>query len=211
MKHEDCVVFDLDDVLIDTESNLEWLNRAFCKTLEKYKIKNSEENLSKINSKNLHIFDKICEEFKIKKEKLWKTRNDYYIKEKIKAMKNREIAPFKDVESIYKLKDKYCLAIISDSPQETVEFFVKEFGFKKLFKCVIGRGSKFEDLQKLKPSSFPYKKLSENITCKKAIYIGHNKKDREFADYNNMDYLHLDRNNSGQFRSLNRVVEYLLS
>jgi len=125
MKDMEGVAFDLDDVLLDTESNLDWLYRAFRKTLAEYGINSSQENLQKIHSKNLPRFNKISEELGIRSEELWETRNRNYIEEKMKAMKNREISPFPDVDSLYKLKETYSLTIVSDSPQEIVDFFIK--------------------------------------------------------------------------------------
>ncbi len=79
------VAFDLDDVLLDTESNLDWLYRAFRKTLAEYGINSLQENLQKIHSKNLHRFDRVSKELGIQSEELWETRNRNYIEEKIKA------------------------------------------------------------------------------------------------------------------------------
>ena len=67
MRDRKGVAFDLDDVLLDTESNLDWLNIAFRKTLAEYGINSSQENLQKIRSENLHRFDKISV--------LWKTHS----------------------------------------------------------------------------------------------------------------------------------------
>ncbi|MEF8848989.1 MAG: HAD hydrolase-like protein [Candidatus Thermoplasmatota archaeon] len=212
MDNKSCVVFDLDDVLIDTESNLDWLFRALRKTLSEYGIKNSEENISKIHSKNLHGFYKACRELNVEPEEFWQTRNNYYVKEKIKAIKNREISTFTDVDSILDLKDRYKLAILSDSPQEIVELFVEEFGFEDLFECIIGRGSSLEDLKKLKPSYHPFNRLMKNMHCKKLFYVGHSKRDRQFAENNGLKFILLDRrNNNRGFDSLNKVVDYLLT
>ena len=51
------VAFDLDDVLLDTESNLDWLYRSFWRTLAEHGITSSLENLQLIHSKNLYRFD----------------------------------------------------------------------------------------------------------------------------------------------------------
>ncbi len=206
-----CVVFDLDDVLLDTESNLDWLYRVFSRTLDSHNIEVTDENIQKIHSTNLHRFSEICKEFGISDEDFWKTRNRFYIEEKMKAIKNKEISSFTDINSLHKLKEKYMLAIISDSPQEIVEFFVEEYGCKELFECVIGRGSNLKDLKNLKPSSFPYTKLMENIQCKKLFYVGDSKKDREFAKNNGMKFILLDRKKNRVSNGLDKVVNYLLS
>jgi phosphoglycolate phosphatase len=211
MKDAEGISFDLDDVLIDTESNLNWLYKSFKKTLAEYGIDSSKENLQKFHSKNLHRFDMICKEFGVKPEELWETRNGNYIKEKIKAMKNRELIPFPDVNSLYKLKGSYGLTIVSDSPQEVVEFFIGEFNYEDLFDFGIGRGSKFGDLKKLKPAAHPLKKLKEVIQYDNIIYVGDSEKDREFAENTGMEFILLSREADKGFNSLDAVVDYLLS
>ena len=205
------VAFDLDDVLLDTESNLDWLYRAFRKTLAEYGINSLQENLQKIHSKNLHRFDRVSKEFGIRSEELWETRNRNYIEEKMKAMKNREISPFPDVDSLYKLKETYGLTIVSDSPQEIVDFFIKEFNYEDLFDFGIGRGSKLEDLKKLKPTAYPLERLMEIVKYDKLIYVGDSEKDREFAENTSLKFIFLSRKKDKGFNSLNKVVDYLLS
>lgn len=211
MKDAEGISFDLDDVLIDTESNLNWLHKSFKKTLAEYGIDSSQENLQKFHSKNLHRFDMVSKEFGVKPEELWETRNGNYIKEKIKAMKNRELIPFPDVNSLYKLKGSYGLTIVSDSPQEVVEFFIGEFNYEDLFDFGIGRGSKFEDLKKLKPAAHPFKKLKGIIQYDKIIYVGDSEKDREFAENTGMEFILLSRAEDKGFNSLDAIVDYLLS
>ena len=211
MENIEGVAFDLDDVLLDTESNLDWLYRAFRKTLAEYGINSSQENLQKIHSKNLHRFDRVSKELGIRSEELWETRNRNYIKEKIKAMKNREISPFPDIDSLYKLKETYGLTIVSDSPQEIVDFFIKEFNYEDLFDFGIGRGSKLEDLKKLKPTAYPLERLMEIVKYDKLIYVGDSEKDREFAKKTGLKFIFLSRKENEGFNSLNTVVDYLLS
>ena len=205
------VAFDLDDVLLDTNSNLDWLDRAYKKTLTNYGIDSSEENLQKIYSKNLHRFDRISKELGIGSEELWEARNRNYIKEKMKAMKKREIIPFPDVDSLYKLKETYGLTIISDSPQEIVDFFIKEFNYEDLFNFGIGRGAKLKDLKKLKPTAYPLERLREIVEYDKLIYVGDSEKDREFAENTGLEFIFLSRKEDYGFNSLNKVVDYLLS
>lgn len=69
------VIFGFDDVLLDTESNLDWLYRIFWKSLAEFGIISSPENLQKIYSKNLHSFDRLTERLEIHSEDLWETSN----------------------------------------------------------------------------------------------------------------------------------------
>ncbi len=209
------VVFDLDGVLLDAESNLEWLYRALKETLGEHGIEISEKNLMKIHPKNVHKFEKMSDELGVRAEDLWETRNRNYTKEKMKAMKNGEIGPFPDVNSLYKLRGKYGLSILSDSPQEVVDFFIKEFGYEDLFDCGVGRGAKLEDLEKLKPNPYPLNKLKEKIGEGNLIYVGDSEKDREFAKNAGIEFIFLSRNKgfrkNKESDSLDKVVEYLLT
>ena len=83
MKNRYGAVFDLDGVLLDSESDLSWLNTALKKTLEHLGIESSEENMMKIQSKNVHKFDEISIELNVEAEDLWETRNREYIKKRL--------------------------------------------------------------------------------------------------------------------------------
>jgi len=212
MKNRYGAVFDLDGVLLDSESDLSWLNTALKKTLEHLGIESSEENMKKIQSKNVHKFDEISIELNVEAEDLWETRNREYIKEKIIAMKNGMIKPFSDVSCLYELKGKYGLSIVSNSPQEIVDFFIEKFNYDDLFDCGIGRGTSLVDLKKIKPNSHLLEKLKEKIQEKKLIYIGDSENDRKFAKNTGMYFMFLSREAAKKegFDTLDEIVKYLL-
>ena len=189
------VAFGLKDVLLDTEPNLDWLYRTFRKTLVEYGINSSQENLQKIHSKNLHRFDRVSKELGIRSEELWETRNRNYIEEKIKAMKDREISPFPDIDFL----------------QEIVDFFIKEFNYEDLFDLGIGRGAKLKDIKKLKPAAYSLERLREIVKYDKLIYVGDSEKDREFAESTGIEFIFLSRKKDEGFNSLNKIVDHLLS
>jgi len=188
------VAFGLKDVLLDTEPNLYWMYRSFWKALAEYGINSSQENLQKIHSKNLHRFDRISKELGIQSEELWETRNRNYIEESIKTMKNREISPFSDIDSL----------------QEIVDFFIKEFNYEDLFDFGIGRGSKLKNLKELKPSAYSLERLRDIVKYNKLIYVGDSVKDREFAGSTGIEFIFPSRKRDRGFNSLNKVVDYLL-
>lgn len=205
------VIFDLDGVLLKSEENLSWLDRALTKTLREYGLEVSDSNLQKLYPGNVPRIKEIGKELGIEPKKLWKTRNFYYTREKIIAMKNREIEPYQDVSALYTLKkSSYFLGIITNSPQEVVNIFVKEFNFKDLFDIYIGRGPHLEDLKKIKPAPFFFKKLKEKVNGKKFIYVGDRKSDKKFAKNTGMTFLSFKRNNN-EFQDLKQVVTHLLS
>jgi len=212
MKNSYWAVFDLDGVLLDSESNLTWLYTALEKTLKHLGIESSEENLMKIHSKNVHRFNEMSIELDVKAEDLWETRNREYIEEKIRAMKNRTIKPFSDADCLYKLKGKYGLSIVSNSPQEIVDFFIEEFDYTDLFDCGIGRGGNFIDLKKIKPNSHLLERLKKRIQDGKLIYIGDSENDRDFAKNTGMDFVFLSREGAKkeEFDTLDKIVKYLL-
>jgi len=212
MKNSYGAVFDLDGVLLDSESDLTWLYTALEKTLKNFGIKSSEENMIKIHSKNVHRFNEMSIELDVDAEDLWETRNREYIEEKIRAMKNRMIKPFSDVDCLYKLKGRYGLSIVSNSPQEIVDFFIEEFNYIDLFDCGIGRGANLIDLKQIKPNSYLLEKLKERIQNKKLIYIGDSENDRKFAKNTGMRFVFLSREGAKreEFDTLDKIVKYLL-
>ena len=213
MKDDYGAVFDLDGVLLDSESDLTWLYESLKKTLEHHGIESSEENLTKIHSKNVHRFNKMCMELDIGAEELWETRSRNYLKEKIKAMKNGMIKPFSDVDCLYELKGKYGMSIVSNSPQEIVDLFIEEFNYTDLFDCGIGRGTELADLKQLKPNSYLLERLKEEIQEGKLIYIGDCENDRKFAENTGMKFIFLSRveNKKEGFDTLDKIVKYLLN
>jgi len=205
-------VFDLDGVLLDSESDLTWLYTALEKTLEHLGIKSSEENLMKIHSKNVNRLKEISIELGLEAENLWETRNREYMEEKIKGMKNGMIKPFSDVECLYKLKGRYGLSIVSNSPQEIVDLFIEEFNYADLFDCGIGRGSNLIDLKKIKPNSHLLERLKEKVHDDKLIYIGNSENDRKFAKNTGMEFMLLSRTGAKRegFDTLDKIVKCLL-
>lgn len=213
MGMEKAAIFDLDGVLLNSEDNLDWLTIALKKTLETFNIDPIEENINKIHSKNVHNFQKISEEFCLPLDHFWKTRNAHYIGEKKRAMKEGSILPFEDVYILNSLKQKFKLGIISNSPQEVVNFFLKEFGYNDLFDFSIGRGGDMSDLNKMKPNSYFFKKLKEHFRGSVFFYVGDSENDRLFALKTGMKFLYLSRKNHSSkdgFRSLFQIVDYLL-
>lgn len=213
METEKAAVFDLDGVLLDSENNLDWLTIALKKTLKKFNIYPSEENIRKIHSKNAHNFHKIKQEFSISIEEFWHARNRNYINAKITAMKKRKITPYKDVDSLKSLKEKFKLGIISNSPQEVVNYFLKEFDYSNLFDIAIGRGETISDLKNMKPNTLLFSKLKQHFKGDKIFYVGDTENDRLFATKTGMEFLHLSRNDYSSkdgFRNLYQIVEYLL-
>lgn len=83
--HMEGIVFDLDGVLLDTESNFDWLYKALKETFKEHGIEESEENLMKIHPKNVSTFEKMSDELGVRAEDLWKTRNRNYTEEKMSA------------------------------------------------------------------------------------------------------------------------------
>jgi len=212
MNHDYCIVFDLDGVLLDSETNLEWLEKAIKDTLLNLNIPQTHENIIKLYPGNVFQFTKTSMELGIDEEKIWKNRNKHYTKQKISAIKNRMITPFYDIEKLYRLKNYSNLCIISNSPQEVVDCFIEEFGFKNLFDKGVGRGSELKDIEHLKPNPYFFEKLIEYIKSKKYFYIGDTENDRKFALNTGMEFFLLSRGkttNDG-YCCLNDIINKLL-
>ncbi len=202
------VIFDLDGVLLNSETKISWLNRAISKTLKELNLKNNERNKKALYPKNISKLKEFCNESKLDPKNLWRIRNKNYLKEKTKAIRTHEIETFNDVNSIYRLNEEFNLYIISNSPQEVVDAFVDEYGFDNLFEEALGRGSKIEDLEMIKPDPLFFQNLKSDLEASKSIYIGDREKDRKFAENTGMNFIHLTRKGN-KFKNLKKVVKFI--
>ena len=193
MLNTSLLLFDLDGVLLDSESDVSWLERSIKKTLTHFHIPLTDENMSHLHFENVEKFREISKNLGIDQEVLWQIRNKYYTDEKLYAMKQRIIQPFQDVPLLYQLKDNFIFGIISNSPQIIVDFFVLEFGFSDLFSINIGRGNTIWDIEHLKPDLFLFTKIKKQIDTIEFLYVGDRESDRVFAKRANMKYCHLNR------------------
>jgi phosphoglycolate phosphatase len=212
MKPMSAAVFDLDGVLLDSESDLSWLQRASVRTLEYFDI-DTEEFTELLYSKHVPNFLKISTRLGVDPHILWPVRNRIYTEEKVDAMKHRVITPFSDVSRLYDLKPSFEMGIVSNSPQSVVDFFIQEFEYGDLFQFGIGRGDGLKDIEKMKPHPFLFSLLRKQVRSDHIFYIGDAETDRLFAENTGMLYLSLKREEDvdSSFSSLNEIVSYLLS
>lgn len=213
MTKEKLCLFDLDGVLLDSETDISWLESAIKKTLEHFKVQDIDENLECFHFKNINRFNECCRNLGIDPEVLWPVRNTFYINEKMKAMRQGVIKPFEDVNDIYQLQHHFQLGIISNSPQEIVDGFVTIFNYTDLFTVNIGRGNTLWDIAHLKPDPYLYDRVKIHTKVNEIIYVGDRETDREFAQRTEMMYYHLQRINSksGEYKSLTDIVSNLKS
>jgi phosphoglycolate phosphatase len=212
MKEKRALICDLDGVLLDSEANLSWLEDALIKTLKENDIEVSTTNLQKIYPSNITDFKKNIKDLGVNIAQFWQTRNRNYIEAKLRAMKTKIIVPYPDVKDLYRLTPDYQVGIISNSPQETVDAFIKEFNYHDLFSHGIGRGSTLEAIDTLKPHPYLFNQFSRSSPATHYIYIGDTEKDRQFAKNTDMTFYFLSRNNAvvDGFRSLTDIVNVLL-
>ncbi len=200
-------VFDMDGVLLDSESNPEWLNKAVVKTLDFLGLPVTERNMEYLYPRNIRKLEDISKKLGVSADILWDVRNKFYKGEKIKAIRNRGITPFDDIKYLYLLKDNYEVDIISNSPQEVVDIFISEFGYDDLFTYSIGRSNRY---QELKPNASLFEKFIKMTSKKDFYYIGDRESDRLFAEKTGMYFIMLDRSGKNGFNSLREVVDFLL-
>jgi len=211
MKKDIGIICDLDGVLLDSEKNLSWLENASIKTLKEHGVEVSTANLQKIYPLNVTTFKKDVQELGVDVEYFWETRNRNYIEAKLEAMKTRTIKPFPDVEDLYRLTPYYQLGIISNSPQEIVDAFIKVFHYHDLFLHGIGRSSHLEAIDTLKPHPYLFKQFIKRSPASQYIYIGDTEKDRQFAKNTDMTFQLLSRDKTAVdgWRSLTEIVNFL--
>ncbi len=176
------VIFDLDGVLLDSESDLEWLNRALERALEELGVPSTEGNLKKLYPGGLDEFEDSVSDFPGTPEEVWRVRDEYYVEEKVSMIEKGELKPFDDVFYLEKLKPEYSLGVISNSPAEVVDRFLRKYGLIGLFEVWVGRGSELEDLKKIKPDPYFFGEIKRNMGKGQYWYVGDSESDAEFAE-----------------------------
>lgn len=193
------LVFDMDGVLLDSESDLSWLDRALERAVRELDLPVADpvrSQLFPISVEQLHIS---ADEWGIEPDRLWAVRDHHYVREKLDAIRSGELAPFDDVEALSGLVDAYDLHIISNSPQVVVDAFVEHNGYDTLFDVRLGRADgDLEALHRLKPHPYMYRELEARLDgAEGMVYIGDTETDRRFADATGMDFIHLTRDGEG--------------
>ena len=199
------LAFDLDGVLLDSESDLGWLDRALAAALEDLGLRTDGPVREALFPPTVEDVEAAADAADVAPQRLWEARNARYVEGKLEAMRTGEIGPFDDVEALYGLADRHELHVISDSPERVVDAFVEAFGYDDLFGVAVGRGESLEDLRRLKPNPHPYRRLVRALDgAEPAAYVGDTATDREFAAATGMRFIHLTRDDVG-LRSLREL------
>ena len=211
------VIFDLDGVLLDSESDLSWLDRALDRTLAEFDLPQTEANRRQLYPANVPDFRTAAGAFDVDVDRLWRTRDDCYTAEKLEAIERGHLGPFDDVECLYELHDdpelEVSLHVLSNSPEVVVETFLETYGLDDLFEVTIGRGHALADLNDLKPSTEPFDRLRHRLGNEgddpafEYVYVGDTESDREFASRVGIEYLHVDRHETGEHPDAERSLE----
>ncbi len=204
----DKIAFDLDGVLLDSERDLEWLERAIGAALKELGIRVTGENLKKLYPGGIRELEDSFADLPAPPEKVWRVRDKHYVAEKLEMIRQGKLRPFPDVEALYDLKKRYGLGIISNSPQEIVDQFVSTYNLEGLFQAWIGRGSELVDLGRIKPEPDLFYALEEKMGKGNYLYVGDRENDEKFAKNAGMEFLYLTRDGKG-FGDLTELVYHL--
>lgn len=185
------VGFDLDGVLLDSESDLAWLDRALDAALSEVGLAVTEEHRKALYPGAISDFDAAASDLGLDPETLWEVRNRHYTREKVAAVESGEIGPFDDVDAVRAVGDERFL--VSNSPQEVVDAFLDAADLADTFSVAVGRGPELADLDLLKPDLHSFERVSSALGEGEYVYVGDSATDREFAANAGMGYVHLDR------------------
>jgi phosphoglycolate phosphatase len=220
------VIFDLDGVLLDSETDLAWLHDALEETLRAFDVPVTDSNVTSVGPSRVRDFGTVAREFGVDPERLWTVRHRNYLEAKLAAIEAGDVGPFDDVVRLRDLRPPHDLHIISNSPGEVVEAFVDRYGFADLFDVRVGRGSNLEDLDRLKPDRHLFERFCARVEAIEGdgggyVYVGDSVSDWKFARNVDVPYLHvmrgepydehLDDDGVPTFEGLDGVVEWVRS
>lgn len=198
------VIFDLDGLLLDSESDYTWLNQALDETLEELGLPATDAYRSALYPVNEPEFSSIAREGGLSPESLWDLRDKNYCRVKREWIESHKLVPFPSVDSLYELRPGHDLHIISNSPQSIVDVFVETFNYSDLFTHGIGRSTEFSALDTLKPAPdfFHALRAKRDATTDRYVYVGHSETDEQFASNAGIPYLSVDPSRNEELTSV---------
>ncbi|APE95289.1 HAD family hydrolase [Halodesulfurarchaeum formicicum] len=202
------VVFDMDGVLLDSQAELGWLDRALDETLQAFDIEPTPERRELLYPPNLRNFEQAAKDLGVPPAELWPVRHRHYVQEKERALKTGQIVPFPDIQQVHTLAQEHPVSIISNSPESIVETFVAVADLDAVVAHWIGRGDDLETIERMKPDPAFYEDLVDRAGPDEYVYVGDTSSDALFAQRTGMDFVHLDRS-GGQVSSLAGAIELI--
>lgn len=192
------LVFDLDGVLLDSESDLSWLDRALDAAIAELDLPDNDAVRGALYPPTVEGFHALADRYGHDPDRLWTVRNDHYVREKLAAIESGELQPFDDVPVIGELPAEYDRHILSNSPAVVVTSFVAMYDYEDWFDIRLGRDEEFASVSRLKPDPYLYERLDDQLTDRRTrVYIGDTESDRAFAEATGMRFVHLTRDSSG--------------
>lgn len=204
------LAFDLDGVLLDSETDRDWLDRAFAAAIDELGLDPSDAGRAELYPPTVERIQAVAGELGLPAKRLWRVRNAHYVRVKLAAIESGELEPFDDVDALYEFAGDHRLHVISNSPRRVVEAFVDTYGYDDLFGACLGRGEGLEDLDRIKPHPYLYHRLVERLDGPAPdVYVGDTETDRAFARATGMRFVHLTRDERGvrTLRSLRDLLE----
>lgn len=205
------VIFDLDGLLLDSESDYTWLNQALDETLTSLGLPATDSYRSSLYPVNEPEFSNLAREVGLSPEALWDRRDANYCRIKREWIESQKLTPFPFVDILYELRPGHDLHIISNSPQAIVEAFVTSFEYSDLFTHAIGRSSDYTALDALKPAPdfFHDLQAKRSSTKDQYVYVGHSETDEKFASNVDIPYVSVNRSQDDDLRTVvNQLSEY---
>lgn len=188
------VLFDLDNVLIDSEPNMQcYVQQTFreCGLRPPSKRRIRQQQGLRV----FDIFKGLCPDEET-------ARQLYNHSKTISRGMRDDIPPFPDAMSVLVyLSEKYTLGVVTSRDRESADYLLERHGMREYFAAIVVRN----DTEHHKPHPEPLLKCMEQLSAdsSETVYIGDTKHDRQAAASAEVDFVMLT---GKQLRRLKRLL-----
>ncbi len=211
------VVFDMDGVILDSMKDHSWTYDAVEKVARKEGVERElgeNEKAALLGEQGTERCVRLCQELGLDSRQVWTEICGATTKARIREIKSNGMGLVDGVEEVVNQfhSQDVRLALISNAPDEAVEFVVKYFGLESRFDFYLGLRD-FEDLALKKPAPDHLEVAKAELGRNPYLYVGDAESDVIAAHRANMDsaWLHPSKESDVradyELKTLNSLLE----